>query len=160
MNNISQLIDKYFRGETTLEEESQIKTFFQQADIPQHLKVYQPLFSLLDEEKEKQLSQKFDQEIYNKIKPTQKKTFRLNTIHRWSSAVAASLVLVLSIWWLYPNVEQEASSAINWEQYEPEDPQEAYRITRDALMKVSMGLNRGAEKAAKEVGFLKSILKE
>ncbi len=160
MNNISQLIEKYFQGETSLEEEKQLKAFFQQEDIAPEWKVYQPLFMLLELEQSQEVGRNFEDKIYQKIQPTQKKTSRLFVVRHWMGAVAASLVLVLSIWWLYPDLSPEPASAINWEQYEPEDPKEAYQITKDALMKVSIELNRGAMKAAQEVDALQDFLKD
>lgn len=160
MNNISQLIEKYFRGETTLEEEQQLKVFFQQEDIAPEWKVYQPLFKLLEVEQGRKMGDHFENKVYQKIQASQRKTRIIPLVHRWAGAVAASLLLVLSIWWLYPELSPEPASAINWEQYEPEDPREAYQITKEALMKVSVELNRGAQKAAEEVGALQDFLKE
>jgi len=160
MNNIEQLIDKYFRGETTLEEEAQLRRYFQRPDIAPELETYRPLFGLLEQERNRQLGPSFDEKVYQKIGPSQKKAPVVKAVYRWAGAAAASLILVLSVWWLYPAVEPDPSSAINWEQYEPEDPKEAFRITRDALMKVSIELNRGARKAAGEVSQIKRIMSE
>lgn len=41
---IEQLIDRYFEGETTLEEEQILKKFFAQEDLPEHLRKWQALF--------------------------------------------------------------------------------------------------------------------
>ncbi len=41
---IEQLIDRYFEGETTLEEEHILREFFAQGQVPQHLTPWQPLF--------------------------------------------------------------------------------------------------------------------
>ncbi len=43
-DHIQQLIDKFFKGETTLEEEQWLETFFVQEDIPEAWKKYQSLF--------------------------------------------------------------------------------------------------------------------
>lgn len=160
MNNISQLIDKYFQGETSLEEEKQLRAYFQQEEILPELKLYQPLFGLIESERSQKMEEGFDNRIYHKIKPAQKKTRVLFKTYHWIGAVAASMLLVFSLWWMYPELSPEPASAINWEQYEPEDPEEAYRITKDALIKVSVELNRGAEKAASEVNLLKELLKK
>jgi hypothetical protein len=160
MNNLSQLIEKYFQGETTLEEEKQLRAYFQRGNIEPEWRVYQPLFKLLEVEQNREMGEHFENKVYQKIQPSQKKTRRIFLTHRWIGAVAASLALVFSIWWLYPELSPEPASAINWEQYEPEDPKEAYQITKKALMKVSVELNRGAQKAAREVGTLQDFLKE
>jgi hypothetical protein len=74
MNNISQLIEKYFQGETTLKEEKQLKIFFQQEDIAPEWKIYQPLFNFLEVEKSRKPGEHFESKVYQKIQPTQKKT--------------------------------------------------------------------------------------
>ena len=41
---IEQLLERYWHGETSLEEESILRTFFSQVEIPQYLRPYQELF--------------------------------------------------------------------------------------------------------------------
>lgn len=41
---IEQLIDRYFEGESTFEEEQILRKFFGQEDLPEHLRQWQPLF--------------------------------------------------------------------------------------------------------------------
>ena len=50
MNNykaIEQLIEKYFEGETSTDEEKQLQEFFKAGDVPANLKVHQAWFSQL-----------------------------------------------------------------------------------------------------------------
>lgn len=44
---IEHLLDKYFDGETSLEEEKELQEFFRQGDIPDHLKSYADQFSYI-----------------------------------------------------------------------------------------------------------------
>lgn len=44
---IEQLLEKYFEGETTLNEEKELRDFFQQDEIPEHLKSYTDQFSYM-----------------------------------------------------------------------------------------------------------------
>lgn len=48
---IEQLLDRYFEGETTLQEEQILKTFYAQGveDMPQEISKYAPIFAMLDE---------------------------------------------------------------------------------------------------------------
>ena len=41
---IEQLLERYWNGETTLEEEDILRTFFSQIDIPAEMEQYRPLF--------------------------------------------------------------------------------------------------------------------
>lgn len=48
--NIEELLNKYFDGDTTCEEERELRRFFTQETVPEHLKEYSPLFAFLDKE--------------------------------------------------------------------------------------------------------------
>ena len=61
---IEQLLERYWQGETTLQEEAILRAFFCQPDIPDHLRRYQPLFVL---EKEEPLGDDFDARIFGMI---------------------------------------------------------------------------------------------
>lgn len=67
---IEQLLDRYFQGETTLQEEQILKTFFAQEaeDMPQELSSYAPLFSVLNEKET--LPDDFDQRMLAMAKDT------------------------------------------------------------------------------------------
>ena len=45
--NIEELLNKYFDGDTTCEEERELRRFFTQETVPEHLKEYSPLFALI-----------------------------------------------------------------------------------------------------------------
>ena len=61
---IEQLLERYWQGDTTLQEESILRAFFCQPDVPEHLRKYQPLFAL---EKEEPLGDDFDARILGMI---------------------------------------------------------------------------------------------
>lgn len=47
---IEELIDRYFEGLTSCEEERELRRFFTQSSVPEHLQVYRPLFTCLKQE--------------------------------------------------------------------------------------------------------------
>ena len=57
---IEQLLERYWQGETTLQEESILRSFFSQQDIPEQLRKFQPLFTL---EREEPLGDDFDERM-------------------------------------------------------------------------------------------------
>ena len=63
---IEQLLERYWEGETTLQEESILRTFFSQPDIPEHLRKFQPLF-ICEQQKEEPLGEDFDARILEQI---------------------------------------------------------------------------------------------
>ncbi len=60
---IEQLIDRYFDGETTLEEEHILREFFSQEELPEHLRQWQPLFKGERELASAHLTEAFDERI-------------------------------------------------------------------------------------------------
>ena len=92
---IEQLLERYWQGETTLQEEAILRAFFCQPDIPDHLRKYQPLFAL---EKEEPLGDDFDVRILEMIeeKPQAKivtLTSRLMPLFKAAAIVAIILTL-------------------------------------------------------------------
>ena len=50
MKDIEMLLNKYFEGETTSEEERELRHFFTGGLVPDHLQVYRPMFSYFETE--------------------------------------------------------------------------------------------------------------
>lgn len=47
---IDELLNKYFEGETSCEEERELRRYFTEEEVPEHLQMYRPLFACLDKE--------------------------------------------------------------------------------------------------------------
>ncbi len=62
---IEQLLDRYFEGVTTSEEENILRTFFSQKDIPASVRQWQPLF--VADDSEEMLGDDFDERILSLI---------------------------------------------------------------------------------------------
>ncbi len=97
---IEQLLDRYWRCETSLEEEQILRAFFQQSDIPESMKQYQPLFiCAVVETQEDVLGEDFDQKMLSLIgeeKPKAKVitlSQRLMPFFRAAAVVAIILTL-------------------------------------------------------------------
>ena len=51
MMDIDSLMNKYFEGETTVEEERTLRAYFNQEYLPEHLKELAPMFTYIDDER-------------------------------------------------------------------------------------------------------------
>ena len=96
---IEQLLERYWQGETTLQEEDILRSFFSQADspdIPESLRKFRPLFVL---EKEEPLGDDFDARILGMIGEEEPKakivtlTSRLMPLFKAAAIVAIILTL-------------------------------------------------------------------
>lgn len=86
--NIDELLNKYFEGETTSAEESQLRAFFASDDVPEHLSVYKPLFAYFREEIGKQAG---------KPAKTVHRSIARRTVLYLVSGIAACVLLALGI---------------------------------------------------------------
>ena len=113
---IEQLLERYWQGETTLQEEMILKTFFSQPDIPENLRKYCALFTY-EAEKAEDLGDDFDARILEMTGEAPKaKTVTLTSrlMPLFKAAAIVAIVLTLG------NAAQ-APWNYGWE-----DPKEAY----------------------------------
>lgn len=96
---IEQLLENYWQGETTLQEESILRNFFSQEDVPAEFLKYKPLF-IYEQEKEDVLGEDFDSRILNMIDEEKPKakivtlTSRLMPLFKAAAVVAIVITLV------------------------------------------------------------------
>lgn len=65
---INQLLERYWRGETSLEEEEILRAFFSQQDVPEEFAAYKSYFSYLQQEKQvDQLGDDFDSRVLSEL---------------------------------------------------------------------------------------------
>lgn len=97
--NIEELIERYFEGETSAEEEKQLRSFFAAGHVPEHLSAYIPLFAYFDEEirnKEEAEAEK-NEKIPDSIPLVGKEKNVRRTLLYVVSGVAASLLFLLAL---------------------------------------------------------------
>lgn len=80
MKDIDNILEKYFEGETSLEEERLLKSYFQSKDIASEHLIYAPIFQHLSNEQT---------EIAEQPKPKAKKRLPL-----WLSVAACAAILI------------------------------------------------------------------
>lgn len=158
--DIKDLLDRYFAGETTLQEEQNLRQFFQNTpNIPVEWKPYQPLFQFFAEEKNTQLGEQFDDQFMDRLKTVVPKTTARVVSLRWISRIAAVAVIAIALWQLYPTqiakpippIAKVEKPTIDWSKYEPKTEEEAIRITQKAFHRVAYELERGTSMAASNV---------
>lgn len=99
---IEQLLDSYWKGQTSLEEEKILKAFFSQKDIPAKLKMYQPLFVYAQKEVfQDGLGEDFDQKLLSIIgeeAPVKARTITMTQrlMPLFKAAAVVAIILTLS----------------------------------------------------------------
>ena len=127
-NNIKDLLDKYELGETTLQEEQDLRRYFSGSNIHPDLAHYQVLFTFF------KASQEERSEVVFKA-PAQSFNFR------WSIA-AASVVFLVSLFTLY------SPKKTTFDALSAEDRM-VYEETLNALELLSVNFNKGIAQTSK-----------
>jgi hypothetical protein len=128
LNSIEKLIEKYDNGETTLQEEQQLKNYFSQETVAPHLEVYKSMFQYFLQTHE----ERFTKDVPLKPRKT-------NTLYKWIS-VAAIAVLMFGIYTQVGNQPQSRTLA----DLSPTE-REAYDKTMEVFNLVSSKFSEGTE---------------
>jgi len=124
---IEQLLEKYLEGNTSLQEEKELKTYFSSQNVPSHLIQYQSLFGYYTISKE-ETTKDF-------IIPKKKKN------NKWFG-IAASIVLV-TLLGTYFYMQNDISKQEDLGTFK--SPEEAFIETHKALELVANNINSGME---------------
>ena len=92
---IEQLLERYWQCETSLEEEAQLRAFFNGSDVPEHLLRYKDLFVYQQLQQEEQLSEDFDARVLAEIEVPVVKARRMTLIARFMPLFKAAVVVAV-----------------------------------------------------------------
>ncbi len=127
---IETLLDAYFEGETSLEQESILRDYFATNNVAPHLAAYQQLFVGLKAAQEEVL----EREIVLPTVSTSKET------KRWWYGIAASFLVVIGVASLLMPSNQLSQ--------EEQEALMAFNETKETLLLLSKSFNKGTEELA------------
>ncbi|MEL6866804.1 MAG: hypothetical protein AAFP19_20440 [Bacteroidota bacterium] len=158
--HIETLLEKYWQGATSLEEEKQLREYFNQDSVHHSLKTYQNLFRFFKQEAQLGPSRDFEalllEETPEIVESPETPVVRLRPYRKWMQ-IAASVALVLAVYWLWPNDSvTPKKQAINWSKYEIKEEKEALQFVTQTLQLTSRKLNKGTQTAADGISRVKS----
>lgn len=156
---IKSTLDQYFEGESTVEEEAQLKTYFAGNEVAEELKSYAPLFEYYEHEASQEVSRAFDLKLQKKLQPAEsapadKRQPVVRRMFPQMMRAAAAIALAVGAFWFINSgsnsmVTEPKVASIDWSKYEPKDPEEAYKKTMAALAMVSTKMEEGKEQTLK-----------
>ncbi|WP_298476718.1 hypothetical protein [uncultured Maribacter sp.] len=126
LNNIEELLEKYFDATTTVAEEETLRTYFSQESVATHLEQYRSMFTYFSTAKEERFTKKLP------LKP------RYN-YNKWIS-VAAVAVIAFGLY--FGNTYHEQKLA------EQKEAEYAYNETKKALDLLAQNFSKGTQKVA------------
>ncbi len=124
INNIETLLDKYFDGDTTLQEEKILQNYFLTKDVPEHLEQYKAMFAYFAQNKKETAPKDLP------IKSKNTTWFK----NAWIGRVAVVLLLFALAYTFIPKGISDA---------EKKEAQIAFLQTQKALELISKNLNKG-----------------
>ncbi len=153
VNDVKALLDKYFAGDSSLQEEQQLQEYFSGTHVDASLMEEKVFFLATydmqrlpetDEKVEQQLRGKLSHLIdgWNMVEKTSVRSVRRVDL-RWIAGIAASLAILFSFGYFLNNHQRETSVAMH-DTYT--DPRDAAVEAQKALMKFSVDLNKGLDK--------------
>jgi hypothetical protein len=151
---VAKLVEKYFNAETSVEEDGLIKEYFDQDNISAELSKYKMLFKVMNKAQavsyQKELSLDLSKNTASKNSTTER-TAKVIKFNWWKTAAAASVIAVGG-YFVTNNLVKESISAeqtlvMNKSNLiEPQNAEEAYEITLEALALVSNKYKKGQGK--------------
>jgi hypothetical protein len=145
ITEIRKLVDRFYMGETTLEEENILQAYFSSAGIPEELLPDRDLFRTLgDAAGSVIVPNDLNSKILDVIDNQEKRVIRTRRITLYSlSGLAAGLMVVIALYTGYFKGDRITLLASNQMTDTYENPEDAYEEARRTLAFVSAKLNTG-----------------
>jgi hypothetical protein len=105
---VEQLLERYWQGETSVEEESMLRHFFTEEEVPEQLLRYKDLFVYQQMQQEVKLDDDFDARILAEIEVSAVKARRVTLLNRFTPLLKA--VAVVAVILFLGNVAQHSFS--------------------------------------------------
>ena len=141
IKEIEVLLGKYYNGETTLDEEKQLKDFFLHEPVPVHLESEAELFRYLNSASDQNMDDPdFDRKFMESIETPVIPIHSSRNQFYFALSLAASILLLVGFLFTFRDAiyKQPLKNSIT-------DPQLAYTETKKALMLVSVNFNAGLD---------------
>ena len=148
--DMDEMLNKYWEGETTLREEEMIKAYFKSGNVAENHREYSDLFQYFDEQKNVVFHENH-KVTSQKTSNTDEKVTKIFSIRKVLFAVAAVSVLVFSAINVFQIINDNSHKQQTAEIIEIEDPEEALRVTREALALVSTKFRESQETVRKNM---------
>lgn len=155
-NNIRTLLEKYWEGETSLEEEDEIKLFFHThtANLPSDLLEAAPLFQYFEEAVPtttlptmEELTAAFTNQASTKQNTP---VIKMRFLRHWMQYAAMLLVVFGIGWGIRQHIQKDREDrTLSFRQDSFDNPKEAYAETQKALQLLARNLNKGKHEVAK-----------
>lgn len=159
-DTIRHLLEKYYSGETDVNEEKILEDYFMHDEVSAEFSVDKEVFCRLAEIKENDeptVPEGMDKRISDNIDMWEKQSKadkpRYYTLYRYVSGIAAAAVILICISVFMPKNQDD--SAVMQDTFD--NPQEAYMATENALQLFAEAFNKGDAQIEKARNVTKNV---
>jgi len=142
MKEINNILNRFWEGQTTLDEERQLRSYFSSENVAEKHSIYKPLFDYYQEEGAGSLDfdpfERIGKEEVRSVAFAKANKRRLPLL-QWAIAAGVAALVMLGSTYLISPSEKELGTY--------DDPQIAYQEAREALMLVSSKMEVGRRNA-------------
>ncbi|MEI6433396.1 MAG: hypothetical protein WCP32_01030 [Bacteroidota bacterium] len=144
IKEIEKLLEKFYRGDSSLQEEKILREFFLRNDVPEQLKIHQPFFQWAGDEGKREItSPDFDRQTTDRLLNSEPSTTKIHLHHRrtrilYIAGIAACIQLLIGVFFTFredlfnrSTLKRNVTAEL------------AYAEAQEALIIVSSNLNAG-----------------
>ncbi len=154
---IKTILEKYWEGETSLEEEASLRAYFQQEEVPAELQVFQPMFRFFEQEQEAYLNGDFDERLSTKLMAADIQKPGRHSLTVSLRRVAAVAAVLIGVLFFVKGPDILSADALNSK--EKAEAKMAYAEAKAALLLISKKLNKGTNEAQSGVAKVRKATK-
>jgi hypothetical protein len=145
VEEIRKMLERFYLGETTLEEEKMLYEYFSSHTVPEEFLPDKDLFLTMGSgEDTVPVPEDLNQKIIESIDQVERKATRTHRISVFSlSGLAAGLMIMIAVYLFYIRTDTSRMMASNQMADTYEDPLDAYEEAKRTLAYVSAKLNNG-----------------
>ena len=145
LEEIRKMLDRFYQGQTTLEEEKILEEYFSSTTVPEEFIPDKDLFQSFKEgDNSVFVPTDLNQKIVASIDQVERKATRTRRISVFSlSGLAAGLIIMIAVYLFYIRTDRPSLLATNQMVDTYENPMDAYEEAKRTLAYVSTKLNSG-----------------
>lgn len=140
---MNELLDKYWEGKTTLEEETTLIKYFNEGEVAEEHKTYAPVFNLIGSHRKTELPAGFEARLHAKLKDTTPEAVTMETttsgrkvfqLRRTLSIAASFVLLITATYFLMPTLMGNQKTDLYTDTFEsPEAAAEEIKVALGTL---------------------------
>ena len=150
---IRSLLDKYWEGESSLEEESLLRDYFTTGEVADEFISFRPLFTFFSAARSVKMNGKV---AHLPGQEKEKGEAKIRTI-TWLKRVAAAIILAIGIFFISRKMQAPVISAHAY-QDTYDDPEMAYQEFKKAMLYMSGKINKGVNTASQGINKMEPLV--